>query len=149
VQPAWGLSVLTIAAILALSVWHGRKLSIAATSTALVAAIFVGFIFFFRYAGAAYDLQPAAMQVQAYNEQNIAYVFVGNYQGQLNFLGRLTQPLPVLQVGQVVEWAAQHADGYLISLEKEKPAEAVRLQAHREYWLVFRHAAQAAQLKPL
>lgn len=149
VQPAWGLSVLVIAVVLALSVWRRRKLSIAVVSVALVAAIFAGFIFFFRYAGSAYDLQPAAMQVKAYDEQNIPYAFVGNYQGQLNFLGRLPRPLPVLQVGQLAGWVAQHPDGYLISLERDKPAEAAFLQAHREYWLVFRWAGQVALLKPL
>ncbi len=149
VQPAWGLSVLAIAIILALSVWIKRGLSIAALSTALVTAIFVGFIFFFRYAGPAYNLAPAAMQVKNYNEQHIPYVYVGNYQGQFNFLGRLTQPLPVLPGERLADWAAQHADGYLISLEKNKPSDAVYLQPHREYWLVIRRAGQAADVKPL
>ncbi|OQW77493.1 MAG: glycosyltransferase [Proteobacteria bacterium ST_bin11] len=149
VQPAWGLTVLAIAVMLALSVWIKRQLSVAAASTALVAAIFVGFLFFFRYAGAAYNLAPAALQVQALNEQSVPYVYVGNYQGQLNFLGRLTQPLPVLPLEKLADWAAQHADGYLVSLEKNKPSDAVYLQPHREYWLVFRHAGQAADVKPL
>jgi 4-amino-4-deoxy-L-arabinose transferase-like glycosyltransferase len=149
VQPAWGLSVLAIAIILALSVWIKRGLSIAALSTALVTAIFVGFIFFFRYAGPAYNLAPAAMQVKNYNEQHIPYVYVGNYQGQFNFLGRLTQPLPVMPGERIADWAAQHADGYLISLEKNKPSDAIYLQPHREYWLVFRRAGQAADVKPL
>lgn len=149
VQPAWGLSVLAIAVVLALSVWIKRKLSIAAASMALVAAIFVGFIFFFRYAGPAYNLEPSALQVKSFHEQHIPYVYVGNYQGQFNFLGRLTQPLPVLPGERLADWAAQHADGYLISLEKNKPSDAVYLQPHREYWLVFRRAGQAADVKPL
>ncbi|WP_020485308.1 ArnT family glycosyltransferase [Methylomonas sp. MK1] len=149
VQPAWGLSVLAIAIMLALLVWIKRKLPVAAISTALVAAIFVGFIFFFRYAGPAYDLAPAAMQVKSFTEQHIPHVYVGNYQGQFNFLGRLTQPLPVLPAERLADWVAQHADGYLISLEKNKPSDAVYLQPHREYWLVFRRAGQAAEVKPL
>ncbi|MBD9357585.1 ArnT family glycosyltransferase [Methylomonas albis] len=149
VQPTWGLSVLAIAVVLAISVWIKRKLTIVAASTALVAAIFVGFIFFFRYAGSAYNLEPAASQVKRLNEQHIPYVYVGNYQGQFNFLGRLTQPLPVLPAEQLADWAAKHADGYLISLEKDQPTEAAYLQQHREYWLIFRRAGQAAQVKPL
>ncbi|MEI8570701.1 glycosyltransferase [Methylomonas sp. LW13] len=149
VQPAWGLSVLAIAVMLALLVWIKRTLSVAAISTALVAAIFVGFIFFFRYAGPAYDLQPAALKVKSFNDQHIPYVYVGNYQGQFNFLGRLTQSLPVLPAERLADWASQHADGYLISLEKSQPSDAVYLQPHREYWLVFRRAGQAADVKPL
>ncbi len=151
VQPFWGLSVLGIAFVLAMSVWYRRKLSVLAVSTALVAAIFVGFIFFFRYAGLAYDLRPAAIQVQGFSEQNVPYAYVGNYQGQLNFLGRLTRPLPVLPAERLADWAGQHAGGYLISLERDKPdeAEAAYVQPHREYWLVFRHAERFAELKPL
>ncbi|WKJ89367.1 glycosyltransferase family 39 protein [Methylomonas montana] len=149
VQSDWGLSVLGIAVVLAVSTGYRRKLSVAGISTALVAAIFVGFIFFFRYTGLAYDLRPAALQVKAFNEQHIPYAFVGNYQGQLNFLGRLPEPLPIVQPDQIVNWAAQHSDGYLISLEKDKPVEAFYWQPHREYWLVFRGAGQAEKVKPL
>ncbi len=149
VQADWGLCVLLIAVGLAASVFYWRKLSVAGLATAVVASIFVGFIFFFRYTGLAYNLQPAALQVKAFNEQSVPYAYVGNYQGQLNYLGRLTQPLPTLSLEQTTAWVAQHADGYLISLEKDKPADAAYLQAHREYWLVFRTAKQVADLKPL
>lgn len=149
VQPTWGLCVLAIAVILALLVWIQRRLSIVAVSTALVAAIFVGFIFFFRYVGPAYNLAPAALHVKNYNDQHIPYVYVGNYQGQFNFLGRLTQPLPVVPGERLADWAAEHTDGYLISLEKNQPSDAVYLQPHREYWLVVRRAGQAAAVQPL
>lgn len=149
VQSDWGLSVLGIALVLAISACWRRKLSVAEISTALVAAVFVGFIFFFRYTGLAYDLRPAALQVKAFSEQHIPHAFVGNYQGQLNFLGRLSDPLPIVQPDQVANWAAQHAGGYLISLEKDKPVEAFYWQPHREYWLVFRGAGQAENVKPL
>jgi 4-amino-4-deoxy-L-arabinose transferase-like glycosyltransferase len=149
VEADWGLSVLAIAAVLAVVTIYVRKLTVVAVSTALVAAIFVGFIFFFQYTGLAYNLRPAALKLKDFNEQGIPCAFVGDYQGQLHFLGRLTQALPTLRAEQATAWAGQHADGYLISLERQKPAEAAYLQPHREYWLVFRTAQQAAQLKPL
>lgn len=149
VEMGWGLSVIAIGAGLAASALYFKKLSVGAISTALGGSIFAGFWFFFQYAGLAYDLSPAALKVKAYNEQGVPYAFVGNYQGQLNFLGRLTQPLPVLAGDQVGPWAEQHAEGFLISLERDKPEEAIFLQPHREYWLVFRRVGQAAQLKPL
>jgi 4-amino-4-deoxy-L-arabinose transferase-like glycosyltransferase len=149
VEMDWGLSVLAIASALAVSVLYCKKLSVGAISAALVASIFAGFLFFFQYNGLAYNLGPAAARVKAFNEQGIACAFVGNYQGQLNFLGKLTQPLPVLAGDQVAPWVAQHAEGFLISLEKEKTEDAAYLQPHREYWLVFRHADRATELKPL
>ncbi len=149
VDAEWGLGVLVIALGLAIATFYLRKLSVAMLSTALVSATFIGFIFFFQYTGLAYNLRPAAMRVQAFNKHGVPYAFVGNYQGQLNFLGRLTKPVPVLQEGQVASWARQHFDGYLISLEKQKPSAAFYLQPHREYWLVFRPAAQVAWIRPL
>ena len=149
VEREWGLTVLTVAVFLALSLFYWPKFSVLAISAAMVVAIFAGLIFFFQYNRDSYDLTPAALQVKAFNEQGVDYAFVGNYQGQLNYLGHLTQALPVLKSDQVSAWAEQHPQGYLISLEKQRPETAFRLQGHREYWLVFRSSAQFNELKPL
>ncbi len=142
VEPHWGQSVLTVAILLALSVRYFRELSFAVLAASVVVAIFVGFIFFFRYTGLQYNLRPAALKLKAFNEQQIPTVYVGDYQGQLHFLGRLTQPLEVVATEQAQAWAARHPDGYLIYLEKTKPGPAYYIQPHREYWLVFRTAEQ-------
>jgi hypothetical protein len=149
VEREWGLTVLTVAVFLALSLFYWPKFSVIAISAAMVVAIFAGLIYFFQYNRDSYDLTPAALQVKAFNEQGVDYAFVGNYQGQLNYLGHLTQALPVLKSDQVSAWAEQHPQGYLISLEKQRPETAFRLQGHREYWLVFRSSAQFNELKPL
>ncbi|TPQ27089.1 ArnT family glycosyltransferase [Methylomonas koyamae] len=150
VEIDWGLWVLAVAVGLVVAVWRSRTLSVAPLSAAVVVAVFAGFIFFFQYVGLAYDLRPAALQIRTFNEQGVPYVYVGNYQGQLNFLGRLTTPLPVLAtVADAERWAASHPAGYLVSLEKDKPEDTFYLQGHREYWLVFRRADQFGRLKPL
>ena len=150
VEAGWGLSVLLITVLMALALQVVQKLSVAVISTALVLAVFVGFIFFFKFTGLAYNLRPAAMQVKSYQEQGIPCAFAGNYQGQFQFLGRLTQPLTQLQTAEKLdEWVEQHPEGFLISLEKEKPVRSVYQQLQREYWLVFRRAAQKSELKPL
>ena len=148
-RPAWGWSVMAIALILGLLTLYRRRLSVAAVSLALVAAVFAGFGYFFQYNGLAYNLSPAAQQVRTFNEQDVPYAFVGNYQGQLQFLGRLSQPMPILAANQVEAWVGQHAEGYLISVEKQKPLQAFYVQPHREYWLVIRPARLVAELKPL
>lgn len=145
----WGLTVLTIAVFLALSLFYWRKFSVLAIATAMVVSIFAGLIFFFKYNRDSYDLTPAALEVKAFNEQGVDYAFVGNYQGQLQYLGRLTQALPVITSEQVSAWVEQHPQGYLISLEKQRPETAYRVQGHREYWLVFRSSSQFNELKPL
>ena len=143
VEPWWGLSVVFIAAILAAWTWHTGKLSPPALASVVVSAIFIGFIFFFQYTGLQYNLRPAALKLKAFNEQQIPTAYVGDYQGQLHFLGRLKQALQVIKPEQAADWARQHPNGYLIYLEKTKPAQAAYIQAHREYWLVFRTARQA------
>jgi len=149
IRPDWGLAVIAIALALSLITLFLRRLTVASVSIALVSAVFAGFVCFFQYNGLAYNLSPAAQQLKAFNQQGIPYAFVGNYQGQLQFLGRLTQPMPILSVNQAADWAERHRDGYLISVEKQKPAQAFYMQPHREYWLVIRNAGQAAQIKPL
>jgi len=142
VEPQWGLSVIGIAAILSGWTWYRRKLSVAPLASAIVVSIFVGFIFFFQYTGLQYNLRPAALKLKALNDQHIPTAFVGDYEGQLHFLGRLTQALEVIKPEQVAAWAQLHPNGYLIYLERSKPAQAAYLQPHREYWLVFRSANQ-------
>lgn len=149
VQAGWGLSVIGIGGLLVLTGVIKRKLSVAVVSTAVVLAIFAGFVFFFRYAGLAYNLEPAAARVKNMIEQGIPCAFVGDYQGQLQFLGRMTESLPALSGDRLLTWVRQHPDGYLISLEIEQPLDAVFLQAHREYWLVIRPAWQLRKLKAI
>ncbi|MDD4913624.1 MAG: glycosyltransferase family 39 protein [Methylococcales bacterium] len=149
VEAAWGLSVLALAVGIVL-VWKivGR-LSVAVIAMAVVLAVFLSVLCFFEYNGRAFDLRPAALQLKAYNDQGVPCAYVGNYQGQFNFLGRLRWPLPVLTLEQAGGWAGRHPDGFLISVEKEKPLDAVFMQGHREYWLVFRPAGQYRQINPL
>lgn len=146
VEPLWGLSICGIALILATWTWRAGKLASAALASAVVVSIFIGFIFFFQYTGLQYNLRPAALKLKAFNEQQIPTTYVGDYQGQLHFLGRLTQSLEVTKPEQAALWARQHPTGYLIYLEKTKPDQAAYIQPHREYWLVFRTASQALSL---
>lgn len=144
-QPAWGLSVLGIAVSLAVWTVHVREVTIISLSTATVAAVFVGLLFFFEYTGLQYNLQPAAQRLKQLQDDGIASAFVGDYQGQLHFLGRLTQALPTIKSSQVREWISQHPDGYLLAIDRDKPQQAAFIQPHREYWLSFRNTQQAAE----
>ncbi|MGY6275340.1 ArnT family glycosyltransferase [Methylomonas sp. MgM2] len=142
VEPFWGLSVIGISAALAALTAYAGKLSSPALSSAVVGAVFAGFIFFFQYTGLQYNLRLAAIKLKAFNDQRIPVCYVGDYEGQLHFLGRLTQPLQAIESGQARDWAQQHPNGYLIYLEKTKPDRAAYMQPHREYWLAFKTARQ-------
>ena len=143
VEAYWGISVLLIGLILVALIIYMQRLSVIALSTAVVVSIFIGFIFFFQYTGLQYNVKPAALMLKSFNDKQIPTAFVGNYQGQLNFLGRLTQPLETIDSAQIPIWTQQHPNGYLIFLEKTQPVQAYFVQPHREYWLSFKTASQA------
>jgi len=138
----WGASVLFIGLVLLAFTWYQRQLSIFAVSTAMVLAIFIGFIYFFKYTGLAYDLKPVAEKVKSFQEQGIPVAYVHNYQGQFHFLGRLTQPIEVVPREDRVQWAVDHPEGYLISVQRDADPLASYRQRQRERWLIFRSARQ-------
>lgn len=149
IESTWGVAILLIGVALLMVVFFQRQLSVYMLSAAVVIAIFLSFFFFFKYNSINYDLTPAAIRVRQMDENSVPYVFVGNYQGQFQFLGRLTHPVPVIGQKQAKAWAAFHPEGVLISIEKDRPSSAVFTQGHREYWLVFRSARDMFYLKPL
>jgi len=42
--------------------------------------------------------------------------FVGDYQGELGFLGRLRRPLDVIDSAQAEQWLGNHPDGMLVAI---------------------------------
>lgn len=138
----WGSSVLLIGLVLLAFTWYQRQLSVFAVSISIVLAIFIGFIYFFKYTGLTYNLQPAADKVRFFQEQGIPVAYVHNYQGQFHFLGRLTQPIEVVPRDGRVQWAADHPEGYLISVQRDADPLASYKQRQRERWLTFRSARQ-------
>lgn len=62
-----------------------------------------------------YDLLPLARQIAAHQGAGRAVAFIGTYEGQFHFLGRLQQPIYGLTgPAQAVEWARAHPNGVLV-----------------------------------
>ena len=148
VEPYWGVSIVATALIVAASTFFYRKLTVMSLSTAITVSIFIGFVFFFQYTGLQYNLRPAALKVKQLQDQGSPLAFVGDYQGQFQFLGRLTQAIPIIKAKNAREWSQQHPGGYLIYLEKTPPQQADYVQPHREHWLSFRTGEQV-MMSPL
>ncbi len=141
----WGGSVLIIGLVLLGITLYFRQLSIFTVSTAVIFSIVIGFFCFFKYTGLAYNLTPAAEKVKAMQENNISVTYVDDYQGQFNFLGRLTQAIEVINTSQIIDWATAHPNGYLISVENKKDNNINYIQRQRERWLIFRSGEQTMQ----
>ncbi|NJO15863.1 MAG: phospholipid carrier-dependent glycosyltransferase [Thioploca sp.] len=69
-----------------------------------------------RSAGLAYDLRELSNNISIIqnNTPTIAIANFGDYQGQYQFLGRLTRPLAVVDEYSICAWLIQHQDGKLI-----------------------------------
>jgi 4-amino-4-deoxy-L-arabinose transferase-like glycosyltransferase len=61
-----------------------------------------------------YDLRPAAAQAQAAQRVGRPVAFVGGYEGQLHFLGRLERPVAEVKRADVQRWMAAHPDGLVL-----------------------------------
>ena len=141
----WGGSVLFIGLVLLGVTFYLRQLSILAVSVAVVFAVVTGYFYFFKFTGLAYNLKPAAEKVKYLQTQGVSVAYLGSYQGQFHFLGRLTQPIEIVPYHQNYDWAGEHLDGYLISLEKKKDTNVSYIQRQRERWLIARTGRQTKQ----
>ncbi len=149
VRLGWGGLTVGFAAIMTWLLAARRRHAVFWLAAGVTGSVACGIVFFFDYNGLAYDLRPAAQLLREFELQRRDCVYVGNYQGQLHFLGRLTQPLPTIEPAQSAAWAATHPAGCMISMEKQRPELSFFYQPHREYWLAFRNADAAWTLKPL
>ena len=98
VHPAWTVAVCAVLAWAALpfrvSLIEGAaRLHVAvALSLALVTAALLG-----SATGRPYGVGPAAAEVAALQQQGLTVAYLGDYHGQLGFVGRLRDPLPELR----------------------------------------------------
>jgi 4-amino-4-deoxy-L-arabinose transferase-like glycosyltransferase len=61
-----------------------------------------------------YDLRPAAAQAKDAERAGRPVAYVGRYEGQLHFLGRLERPLEEVKLADVGRWRAAHPGGLVL-----------------------------------
>jgi 4-amino-4-deoxy-L-arabinose transferase-like glycosyltransferase len=129
--------------------WRGELRRIAAASligTAGAYALFALALY------PAFDMRPAAQLLASAESHGRAIGNLGLYEGQFEYMGRMTQPVARLYEGQMLQdWAAQHPRGLVIAYPEKLDADDLRyarlVQPYRGTWLVIWNAATLAALR--
>lgn len=98
-----------------------------------------------------WDLRPAAHMLGTAERANHPIAYLGNYEGQFHFEGRLTRPIAELFGDQAVQdFARAHPDGVIVTHPEKLDADALRyallVQPFRSSWLVVWQAVSLADL---
>lgn len=117
-----------IAAIgLAVLAWRAesREASLRVGVFALVGTLAAGHVLYRETIRPGADLQPVAARLAELQGKGARIAHWGKYSGEYQFLGRLHQPLQVLETREEWdEWRYAHPDGYLLALYRDSVTDA-------------------------
>lgn len=143
--PAWAL--VAIGALLLGAAWGPVRVRLTVLAMAVPAAwLAVHFVVAGRLGD--YDLRGVARFISSARSRGITVAQLGDYQGQFQFLGRLTEPLATVVPGELSTWAGHNPQAYLV-LDPRHPTSAqldvaVLRQRYRDGWLLIMPAAYFA-----
>ncbi len=112
----WALPPLIAGVILGWRRWHDQDqaLRAACMATALGVLTFIGG--FLHASLAVYDLRPVALQLARQEAAGQPWAFIGNYQGEFQFLGRLPRvPVEFESPARAGAWLRQHPQGLVVA----------------------------------
>jgi 4-amino-4-deoxy-L-arabinose transferase-like glycosyltransferase len=134
-SPLWGV-VLSGLGVALLSrpprTLSGGVLGLLMSSVAMVIIVHLGII---RVAMPAYDLRPISEAIARAQQAGLPIAHVGKYNGQFQFLGRLRQPLDLIEPESIESWANSHPDGRIVVYYRKWHAEQA---GHAEYAQAYR-----------
>lgn len=144
VFPNWSLLALVLVAIGALR--SGRRRATAAAEHMAIASIaFCAVVatVVLPTIRPRYDLEAAGRYIGAQQSAGRPTAYLGNYQGEFTFFGRLRDPVTELKPDQAVDWAARNPDGLIVSRTKRlflrgSPAPEYRQDYKGDELLMFR-----------
>ncbi|MGH7144099.1 MAG: ArnT family glycosyltransferase, partial [Planctomycetota bacterium] len=148
VSAPFGVLYLLLGAMMLLP-WRGELRRIAAASligSAAAWALFGAALY------PAFDMRPAAKLLSTAEEHGHTIGNLGLYDGQFEFMGRMTRPIDRLYEGQFLQnWASSHPRGLVIEYPEHLDADDLRyarlVQPYRGTWMVIWSAPILAALR--
>lgn len=119
-QPLWLVPALILAVAAAFTRTQTPR-----AETRLIAVTVASFMVFLHMSAApaldlAYNLEPAAGQVKAYQDEGRPVAYVGKYHGEFQFMGRITQPFATMRtLEEGHAWAKSNRNGIVVSTLRE------------------------------
>ncbi len=131
----WALTIILIGFCGALSLFLLKSISPKLLSVAVLSALTMSLAGFFSSTGNAFNLQGAAKQLEAYQKSGEPLAWAGKYDGQFQFLLKLTKPLEVIEKKDIFPWLKSHPSGHVISIEdaNAKPRKRLKIEYMQYY----------------
>jgi 4-amino-4-deoxy-L-arabinose transferase-like glycosyltransferase len=115
ISPTTGIGLMVLGGLLLTPArWRRPDTAIIALASASVLAVVIVIAGVIHVAAPAYDLQALSRFVAQKQAAGEAIANNANYHGQFHFFGRLQSPLEYVRDNQVLQWAQQNPEGWII-----------------------------------
>jgi 4-amino-4-deoxy-L-arabinose transferase-like glycosyltransferase len=133
VSPGAGIVLLAAGVAFLLSferLFASRRAALSLLTLAIVVAASAGFSEASRQ---AFDLEAIARYLSAAEQQKRPIAYVGDYHGELHFLGRLRKPFREIPLGAERRWLKRHPRGKVVQDLRYLPPEITRADFTQPY----------------
>lgn len=122
IWPVWGM----LAAVVGLIVLFGRGVhtSLRALALSCAATAAIGMLALAQGVGPYVDVSVAAARIKQDQDAGRPIAHLAWHHGLFEFAGKLTQPLPKVDFGQLRDWCAAHPDGEIVTFYTKYPITA-------------------------
>jgi hypothetical protein len=117
--PIWG--ILATALGLALIFWRRARTSLRLLALSCAASAAIAALALAQMTGPYIDVSVAAARIKQIQESGKPIAHLAWHHGLFEFAGRLTQPLPAINFGQLHDWCVAHPDGTVVTLYSKYP----------------------------
>lgn len=143
----WPILLLLIGLAAIVNIYKTGSASPYLLSMTVIVALTASIAGFFRSTGNAFHLQQAAQVLEGYRKMGEPIAWAEKYDGQFQFLLRLTKPMEVIELSSIDNWLGSHRNGHVVWIEqKKKPDRFSRCndykQFYREDYLCIGHLPQ-------